>query len=49
MVKSSVFQVNDMTSRGPKNLCVALHTSTNVLETLLETIVSFKIKQCDRT
>ena len=38
-----------MTSRGPKKFCVALHTPTNVLETLHKTIVSPGSKQNDRT
>ena len=49
MVKSSVFQANDMTSRDPKKLCVALQTPTNVLESLPKTIVSPRSKQNDRT
>ena len=48
MVKSIVFQVNDMTSRGPKTFCVALQTPTNMLKSLHKTIVSLRSKQNDR-
>ena len=49
MVKSTLFQVNGMTSTALEKFSLALYTPTNGLEILSKTNVSLTSKQNDRT